>query len=102
MLSNIIKGLLPQSLLPGASIKLGVTQGNHRPYARVSSRLGIFSAGKSLDLTNPVHLAAGAAVALLVANKVAPKKAKKGKAKPAEASQVLLEAPVKAESFAKF
>lgn len=66
---------------PGFSATLGVSQGSHTPYARVTGRaLGIVSS-KKLDLNNPLSLVALLGIAMFSANKQAKAvKAKKTKA----------------------
>lgn len=102
---------LPKNLTPGISLKVGLTQGEHRPYARVGGRLGIFSAGKSLDLTNGAGLLLAGAFALFAVNKAQAAKSEskaKSRKKKTEGILAALAAPVDssvvqaASSFAKF
>lgn len=51
--------------IPGVSITLGVTQGTHTPYARVSGRSGILSATKNVNLKKKGGLLALAGLALV-------------------------------------
>lgn len=84
--------------LPGISMTLGMTQGDHQPYARVRGRSGLFSASKNIDLSSGKGLLV-AVGALLLTNAVKKTAAKsKTKAKPKAAAKPAV-APAKMFPF---
>lgn len=76
---------------PGFSATLGVSQGTHTPYARVTGRAFGMVTSKKLDLSNPLSLAGLLGIALYAGSKQV-KKAKP-KAKAARAVVPASEAP---------
>lgn len=66
---------------PGFSATLGVSQGTHTPYARVTGRAFGMVTSKKLDLSNPLSLAGLLGIALYAGSKQAKRKPKAVKAK---------------------
>ncbi len=71
---------------PGIGLRVGVTQGDHRPYARVSGSLGPLATGMNLDMAKPAHLLLAGVAALLIGSKT--KEHSKKKTQRAEARKM--------------